>query len=656
MKIIKLMNPTLIKSYGKDTLSASDFENITKIQISGDGSKMDTYDARTFEADLLSIFKLAPATYEIQLKDIDMTNISINWLLKEVPYIRMSFPGSDDIFKKLKNTEVNFSNLTRSAFGFDDDAIVNELDLFENLKIQKRFNLLPIVDVKDLDLILKYIDISEIKIKIRTPEDFEKIESLANGPKIELCLSVNDLKRIENLRNKFNYNINLNINDMSELSIEDLEFLNGYNINLISIEQDLTGAKDNVHELHLGIISNSKEKYDLETYIKLRKAVDEIIEGIDVNSPDIQKFLTIYKKLGSTISYDFSEEEDSIDNPLSHNLVGGLLNNVCVCEGYSKILKQCLACVGIDSKVIIGYASLECHAWNQVKLDNVWYNTDLTWDSVNLKENIELDYCLQDDVEFIDHSMESFIASPCMCSYDRNYMHKYLGIPFAFSFEDKYYTPSDIITLIRKLNENSNNGTSISIYTESDTNNYKMYFGNIIDDDMVKWSETHIKISPENLASFIQEYSKSFQVSQIQASSAFSELIKTNEGIQMKIDETIKADMLNYGVSIDKLLRVPKQNMTSLINISPMNIWSKITSSVKNTFQYIKQSLFTKKETAITDDKHKEPSKYQESFYWNLRNWQSNDELELSTIQSKKKIENSHEQESSISDVDDLTR
>ena len=77
-----------------------------------------------------------------------------------------------------------------------------------------------------------------------------------------------------------------------------------------------------------------------------------------------------------------------------------------MCEGYSKILQQALKCVGIDCKIVHGRAGKEPHAWNQVNIDGVWYNCDLTSDVENIKRDEQLSYCLEDDETFKDYNID----------------------------------------------------------------------------------------------------------------------------------------------------------------------------------------------------------------------------------------------------------
>ena len=103
---------------------------------------------------------------------------------------------------------------------------------------------------------------------------------------------------------------------------------------------------------------------------------------------------------------DGIKEYSHINESKSSNLENGLLERKCVDAGYAEILKNCLAVLGISSKIVRGnFAGIgEEHIWNQVKIDDVWYNVDLSLDSKRMsgtkKTNNKPTYCLISDRVF----------------------------------------------------------------------------------------------------------------------------------------------------------------------------------------------------------------------------------------------------------------
>lgn len=666
MQSLKLKSQTLIKIFGKDTIEVKELENMNELIIVGEGNKIDEQEAILLQDDLSIIFKLLPNMIEFRLENIDISNISIARILKECPTSEISFEGSEEYFAQLRNTKINLSDLSKDYLALDDKVEISEFDVFEQLKTNKQFSLMPTIDVQELETALKYIEIDEIKIKARTQSDIEKIMQLSKGANISINIDISDLKMISEIPESFQ--IDISISDMSELSLEDIENLEKkHHINNVLIEQESNELTDLQGDTDAR--SRLTESYDINAYKKLRKEIDSIIEGIDLKSDDIEKFLEVYKRLGNKISYDWeNKDRDEVDGiyylggyPPAHNLEGGLLNNTCVCEGYAKILKQTLACVGIQSKVIAGEGQDEFHAWNQVNIDGIWYNTDLTGDAERIKEGRELDYCLQSDEEFINHNTESAIKEQCNNSYDRNKINQYLGIPITFEFEEKEYSATDALAIIQKLSQYAIQGTRIGINEDIGTGNYKMILGNIVDDS-IKWLDTEMTLTGENLAEFIKEYSETFHIEGKQPF-GMVDFIKTKEAVELVVNEQLRETMRAYGIDMDQLLAPQeKRNIADAKNNHPINpiltdvendeltqestslveykpkIWTKMINSIKNKLKQIQEGLFQKRnmdqkdEPEVTEEQLAKTQKHLPS--WDLRNWPP-EELQFYENQAK---------------------
>lgn len=87
--------------------------------------------------------------------------------------------------------------------------------------------------------------------------------------------------------------------------------------------------------------------------------------------------------------HDFIVENTEYDETVSksniYNIYGTLINQEAVCEGYAKTFKYILDRLDIPCIIACGIGQnskgqSESHAWNYVKLDDVWYAVDATWD------------------------------------------------------------------------------------------------------------------------------------------------------------------------------------------------------------------------------------------------------------------------------------
>ena len=118
--------------------------------------------------------------------------------------------------------------------------------------------------------------------------------------------------------------------------------------------------------------TNPKAK---ELYAVVKQILDhEITAGMS----DYEKELALHDYLTTHCIYS----EDTAQPPESdiYRAYGALVNQDAVYNGYAEALQLLFACVGIESKFVVGTADGVDHAWNLVKIDDKWYHLDSTWD------------------------------------------------------------------------------------------------------------------------------------------------------------------------------------------------------------------------------------------------------------------------------------
>ena len=265
--------------------------------------------------------------------------------------------------------------------------------------------------------ITKKVELNDY-LHFRHDIDFESISGLTLNVKVE---DLPILKDVSDIR----LPVTLIIKNVNELNLDKLQE-NKY-ISAIQISDGMNTEEQ------------QKYPYTRQEYTKVRKEIDKIISQVKLpeeNDPDREKkiFSQVYKILGKKIEYDnyaISEEgkKDERLQTTCRNLLGGLLENKCVCAGYADILRNVLSCVGIYSEYIASVPDIENgvpynfkdpggHAWNLLRLDGKKYWTDLTWDANNIKsDRYPLKYCLKSTKDF-DHNtfkkrIEDQIQDPC---------------------------------------------------------------------------------------------------------------------------------------------------------------------------------------------------------------------------------------------------
>ena len=113
-----------------------------------------------------------------------------------------------------------------------------------------------------------------------------------------------------------------------------------------------------------------------------------------------------YEKLRAIHDYIVNHIDYRDDGTyLCHSTYAALIKGECVCQGYASLFQRMSKLAGFQTRYITGTADGEGHAWNIVKLGNVWYNVDVTWDDP-IGGNLRHDYFLKSDLDFSDHSRD----------------------------------------------------------------------------------------------------------------------------------------------------------------------------------------------------------------------------------------------------------
>lgn len=149
--------------------------------------------------------------------------------------------------------------------------------------------------------------------------------------------------------------------------------------------------------------------YDME-YLESK----EQTEQVDVEVKKVLKKLKVdtlkdYKKI--KVIHDYIVDHASYDLSTNRNSAyAALLDKSSACQGYASLTYKMMTEAGIPCRIISGKAKGEPHAWNIVKLGDVWYNIDCTWDDpVGLygKSNMRYEYFLKSNMDFKDHKRDA---------------------------------------------------------------------------------------------------------------------------------------------------------------------------------------------------------------------------------------------------------
>ncbi len=411
-------------------------------------------------------------TLEIDFEDIsvlddkllrNIENIEVTQKLdddKHMQELKMKFPNLKKLDIIGKTEEITFENIFNKASNtsFYKLPYVDELHTRKLLSEESPSESFCIAD--DCSCIINLDKISEEAL----PED-EKIS-----------VNVRDLDRIgiENLVGK---EINLIINNAGELSCEMIEEYQRKGISLQNVK--IVGEDYSVAAI---------KPYSVKDYMEIRQKLEELVEGIDLNLPEKERFAKVYERVGKNIIYDVPagypktdkekeyEKEQFID---CRNLKNGLLKGKCVCSGYAEILRNALRMVGIEARSVRGdvidreikpkdihkykdyeiYRSedgrifvKEGHEWDKVKLDGKWYNVDITYDANKVRQGASPKYCLKTDKEIKEKDKKVNFSGPeCNTEVSAKEIDELFGNKHLYVGNRKIPNMRDFIALTKEV-------------------------------------------------------------------------------------------------------------------------------------------------------------------------------------------------------------
>ena len=109
-------------------------------------------------------------------------------------------------------------------------------------------------------------------------------------------------------------------------------------------------------------------------------AVSELLEELALDGySDYAKVKAVYDWMADNISYAMDYQTNPQD--INHTAYGAIIRRVCVCQGYAVLFYRLMCTLGIDCRLISGIGNGGGHAWNIVKLGDLYYDLDVTWAS-----------------------------------------------------------------------------------------------------------------------------------------------------------------------------------------------------------------------------------------------------------------------------------
>ena len=119
---------------------------------------------------------------------------------------------------------------------------------------------------------------------------------------------------------------------------------------------------------------------NIETIRNAEFQIENLVQSLRFSNNKYYQIREIHDFIVENTEYDETVSKSNINN-----IYGTLINKEAVCEGYAKTFKYILDKLDIPCIIACGIGQnskgqTESHAWNYVKLNDVWYAVDVTWD------------------------------------------------------------------------------------------------------------------------------------------------------------------------------------------------------------------------------------------------------------------------------------
>lgn len=193
-------------------------------------------------------------------------------------------------------------------------------------------------------------------------------------------------------------------------------------------------------KLKLNYSSNDKKEI-VKMEEELEKQVRIISEKAKSYTSTYDKELFIHDYIATNVDYYNYENYENIPT-IKHTAYGALVEGSAVCDGITKAFQLILNQNSIENIFVTGTTENIAHAWTKVKIDNDYYNVDLTSDKTLNKENKELvfhSYFNVTDEEILKtHTIDGNERLPqCTATKYNYYVYNDYQIGYMDSFEYK---------------------------------------------------------------------------------------------------------------------------------------------------------------------------------------------------------------------------
>lgn len=172
---------------------------------------------------------------------------------------------------------------------------------------------------------------------------------------------------------------------------------------------------------------------------KIKSELTKLKNKLPESEFEFDTELYLHDWLVSRVTYNKAALSDAEKHKRAWDIVGAIINQKAVCEGYTKAMQVLFNMVGIESTPVTGVSD-EPHMWNMVKIDGEWYHLDAT---TNDSDNMGLHayFNVTDEVVLAKRTIDKDfieVKEEALESSTFNY-----NLPKATSIKNNYFVKTD---------------------------------------------------------------------------------------------------------------------------------------------------------------------------------------------------------------------
>lgn len=338
--------------------------------------------------------------------------------LYDIAFIHYALKIRDNSIKEYRLLEKDFDNLKQELKDNQFKIYFYDINSFKEVK-------------DNTNIFNKYHDY--IYVRINNELELNELSDLIDNKRINAIIDYNLFTGFS----VSNINLILNIDKISSLpSKKLLELSKKYNINNVCLGTTICLLKEQSYELineysfYKDIKLSNNDYKNREILLKLflsndiysideyKNIEEELYKLIDNNKDIYQRYYNIFKNIVTKARYNLKGLEEEVNE--NQNLIGILFKHEGVCEGFSKTLYQACSLANIKCIIVNGGPNKKVeggHMWNQVCINNTWYNADCAIASNFYNDKGIICIYLESDNNIL-YKADSILRNECIYSYD----------------------------------------------------------------------------------------------------------------------------------------------------------------------------------------------------------------------------------------------